>query len=147
LLRRVLKGESLYRVNTLVDAVNLVSLRRQLPFGLYDLERLGPPLELRLGSPGESYEGIRKGAIRVEGRPVLGDTHGPFGNPSADSARTRIRIETTRALVIAWAPARLDPSRLAAAVSDAVETAVRHCGGELVERRLFPAAGAPDGWS
>ena len=41
LLRRVLKGEALYRVNTLVDALNLCSLRDQLPFGLYDLDRVG----------------------------------------------------------------------------------------------------------
>ena len=33
LLRRVLKGEALYRVNTLVDALNLASLRRSSPSG------------------------------------------------------------------------------------------------------------------
>jgi DNA/RNA-binding domain of Phe-tRNA-synthetase-like protein len=44
LLRRVLKGESLYRVNTLVDALNLCALRFQLPFGLYDLDRVAPPV-------------------------------------------------------------------------------------------------------
>ncbi|HEY7411085.1 MAG TPA: phenylalanine--tRNA ligase beta subunit-related protein, partial [Vicinamibacteria bacterium] len=38
LLRRVLKGEALYRVNTLVDALNLCSLTAQLPFGLYDAD-------------------------------------------------------------------------------------------------------------
>ena len=44
LLRRVLKGEALYTVNTLVDALNLCSLRAQLPFGLYDLDRVEPPV-------------------------------------------------------------------------------------------------------
>ena len=44
LLRRALKGESLYRINTLVDALNLCSLRYQLPFGLYDLARIEPPV-------------------------------------------------------------------------------------------------------
>jgi DNA/RNA-binding domain of Phe-tRNA-synthetase-like protein len=142
LLRRVLKGGALYRVNTLVDAVNLVSLRRQLPFGLYDLERIEPPVTLRLGGPGESYPGIRKGDVNVGGRPVLADATGAFGNPSADSERTSIRLETTRALVIAWAPARLAVSELGAALDDAAETAIRHCGGERVERRLLPDAGA-----
>src|SRR4029079_2279696 len=36
LLRRVLKGVALYRINVLADALNLCSLRAQLPFGLYD---------------------------------------------------------------------------------------------------------------
>src|ERR1051325_4674976 len=68
LLRRLLKGEALFPVNTLVDALNLCSLRAQLPFGLYDLDRVEPPVVLRRGAPGESYEGIRKGAVHVEGR-------------------------------------------------------------------------------
>lgn len=140
LLRRVLRGDALYRVNTLVDSVNLVSLRRQLPFGLYDLDRIDPPVSLRLGDEGESYPGIRKGAINVAGRPVLADAAGPFGNPSADSERTSIRLGTTRALVIAWAPVRLAASELGAALDDAVQTATRHCGGEPVERRLLPDA-------
>ena len=59
LLRRVLKGEALYTVNTLVDALNLCSLRAQLPFGLYDLDRLEPPVVLRKGLAGESYEGVQ----------------------------------------------------------------------------------------
>jgi len=49
LLRRALKGEPLYRINTLVDALNLSSLRHQLPFGLYDLARVEPPVALRKG--------------------------------------------------------------------------------------------------
>lgn len=142
LLRRVLKGGALYRVSSLVDAVNLVSLRRQLPFGLYDLDRVQPPVSLRLGGAGESYPGIRKGEIHVAGRPVLADVAGPFGNPSADSERTAVGLETTRALVVAWAPARLAASELGAALDDAVDTATRHCGGALLERRLLPDGGS-----
>src|SRR6185503_2925750 len=84
LLRRVLKGEALYRVNTLVDALNLCSLRFQLPFGLYDLDQVQPPVVLRRGAAGEAYEGIRKGDVHVEGRPVLADARGAFGNPTSD---------------------------------------------------------------
>ena len=76
LLRRVLKAEALYRVNTLVDALNLSSLRYQLPFGLYDLARVRPPVVLRKGRAGESYEGIRKGPVNVQDRPTLADEDG-----------------------------------------------------------------------
>ena len=96
LLRRALKGETLYRINTLVDALNLVSLREQLPFGLYDLDRVKPPVVLRKGTAGEGYEGIRKGFVNVESRPVLVDTEGPFGNPTSDSARTMITLEARK---------------------------------------------------
>ena len=138
LLRRVLKGEALYTVNTLVDAMNLCSLRAQLPFGLYDLDRVVPPVVLRRGLSGESYEGIRKGPVNVEGRPVLVDATGPFGNPTSDSARTMITTSSSRALVIVYAPARHAVARLQSVLDDTAATLVRWCGGTVVSRRLLP---------
>lgn len=133
LLRRVLKGEALYTVNTLVDSVNYCSLRVQLPFGLYDLDRVEPPVALRRGLAGESYEGIRKGPVNVEGRPVLVDARGPFGNPTSDSARTMITLATRRALVVVYAPRGIAEARLARVVSESAATLVRYCGGRVVE--------------
>jgi DNA/RNA-binding domain of Phe-tRNA-synthetase-like protein len=138
LLRRALKGETLYRINTLVDALNLVSLREQLPFGLYDLDRVRPPVTLRKGAAGEGYEGIRKGTVNVEGRPVLVDREGPFGNPSSDSLRTSITTATRRALVVAYAPAACGGPRLRAVLDGTAETLTRFCGGEKALARLVP---------
>jgi len=140
LLRRALKGETLYRVNTLVDALNLVSLREQLPFGLYDLDRVRPPITLRLGADGESYEGIRKGPVGVSGRPVLADAEGPFGNPTSDSLRTSITTLTRRALVVAYAPAGLPGTRMRHVLAATTEVLTRWCGGTVVLESLVPAA-------
>ena len=129
LLRRVLKGEPLYTVNTLVDALNLASLREQVPFGLYDLDRVTPPVTLRRGAPGEAYEGIRKGPVHVEDRPVLADAAGAFGNPTSDSARTCITLDTRRALVVAYAPASCPAARLQGVLDRTAATLVRHSGG------------------
>ena len=136
LLRRVLKGEALYRVNTLVDAANLASLRFQLPFGLYDLDHITPPVVLRLGRAGEGYEGIRKGTVHVEGRPVLVDALGPFGNPTSDSARSMITLATRRSLVTVYAPAAAHSGRLPAVLQGTEEIVLRFCGGRRVERRI-----------
>jgi DNA/RNA-binding domain of Phe-tRNA-synthetase-like protein len=141
LLRRVLKGEALYRVNTLVDALNLCSLRYQLPFGLYDLARVRPPVVLRKGRAGESYEGIRKGPVNVQDRPTLADEEGAFGNPTSDSARTMITLGTTSALVTCYAPAAYGVPRLRQ-VLDGTEQALRRaCGGTLVELQVLPGGG------
>lgn len=134
LLRRALKGETLYRVNTLVDALNLSSLRYQLPFGLYDLAKIVPPVVLRKGGSGEGYEGIRKGAVNVEARPVLVDAVGPFGNPSSDSARTCITLETRSALVVLYAPASTSPTRMAEVLDGTAETLTRYSGGQVALR-------------
>jgi len=135
LLRRVLKGEALYTVNTLVDALNLCSLRAQLPFGLYDLDHVEPPVVLRRGRAGESYEGIRKAVVNVDGRPVLVDARGPFGNPTSDSARTAISLPARRALAVVYGPAALPEARLAAIVAETAQTLTRHCGGTITGLR------------
>ena len=137
LLRRALKGDTLYRINTLVDALNLVSLREQLPFGLYDLDRVTPPVLLRKGTAGEEYEGIRKGTVNVEGRPVLADEAGAFGNPSSDSLRTSITLATRGAFVVAYAPAACSVDRLSAVVDRTAETLLRHCGGTRTGSRVL----------
>lgn len=108
LLRRVRKGGELPRINSLVDVVNWCSLETQLPFGLYDLDRIAGAVTLRLGHPGEEYAGIRKDVVHVAGRLVLADAQGPFGNPTSDSARTMVTSRTSRALVVIFVPAGLE---------------------------------------
>jgi DNA/RNA-binding domain of Phe-tRNA-synthetase-like protein len=113
LLRRVRRGEPLPRINSMVDVCNWCSLEFQLPYGLYDLAHVeGDAVEMRLGRDGESYAGIRKDDVHVAGRICLADARGPFGNPTSDSARTMVTSATTDALVVVFAPASVDATRL-----------------------------------
>jgi len=104
LLRRVRRGGGLPRVNSLVDIANVVSLRLQVPVGLYDLALVEGKLEVRLGLDGEAYAGIGKDTVSVDGRICVSDALGPCGNPSADSARTMITTATERAAWIFFLP-------------------------------------------
>ncbi len=113
LLRRVRKGDTLPRINSMVDVCNWCSLEFQLPYGLYDAGRIESDVELRLGLEGESYPGIRKDDVHVGGRITLADRLGPFGNPTSDSARTMVTTSTTRALLVVFAPRDVDARRLA----------------------------------
>ena len=117
LLRRVRKGDALPRINSLVDVINWCSVESQLPFGLYDADRIQGAITLRLGRAGESYAGIRKDSVHVDGRVALADDAGPFGNPTSDSARTMVTPATTRALVVIYAPAPLSTGLVERAVS------------------------------
>jgi len=108
LLRRVRKGQPLPRVNSLVDIINWCSVEFQLPYGLYDIQHVLGTVRARLGRAGESYAGIRKDAVHLEGRITLADDHGPFGNPTSDSARTMVTTATTDVLVVVFAPAEID---------------------------------------
>jgi DNA/RNA-binding domain of Phe-tRNA-synthetase-like protein len=112
LLRRVRKGDSLPRINSMVDVCNWCSLEFQLPYGLYDAAHIDGDVELRMGLAGESYPGIRKDAVHVDGRIALADRIGPFGNPTSDSARTMVTTATTRAMLVVFAPRDVDRRRL-----------------------------------
>ena len=112
LLRRVRKGDTLPRINSMVDVCNWCSLEFQLPYGLYDASKISGDVELRIGRAGESYAGIRKDDVHVNGRITLADRLGPFGNPTSDSARTMVTTETTRALLVVFAPRDVDERRL-----------------------------------
>jgi DNA/RNA-binding domain of Phe-tRNA-synthetase-like protein len=127
LLRRIRKGDSLPRVNSLVDVINWCSLETQLPFGLYDASHIVGPVVLRLGRDGESYPGIRKDEVHVAGRLALVDDVGPFGNPSSDSARTMVTEATTRALVVVFAPAGLTPRTARDALAITIERVNAFC--------------------
>jgi len=107
LLRRVRKGDTIPRINSLVDIVNWCSLEFQLPYGLYDLSKINGPVTIRLGADGESYPGIRKDDVNVSGRITVADATGAFGNPTSDSARTMVTTATTDALVVIFAPAEI----------------------------------------
>ena len=129
LLRRVRKGQSLPRINTLVDVINWCSVEWQLPYGLYDRSRVDGAVTLRLGREGEEYRGIRKDAVHVAGRLVLADAAGPFGNPTSDSARTMVTPATTDALVVVYTPAGLTSARLASVLDQTAARIAHVCGG------------------
>jgi len=95
LTRRVLAGKPLYSVNNVVDCGNLVSLMTGVPVGCYDAAWLkGDAVTFRVGTPGETYDGIGRGEINLECLPVLADEEGAFGTPFSDSARTAITENT-----------------------------------------------------
>ena len=116
LLRRVVQGKGLYRISNVVDVCNLCSIETGWPFGLYDRAHLEPPITMRLGANGESYEGIGKQTWHLAGRPILVDSRGPFGCPISDSTRTMIRESTVSLLSVIFAPAAAPEEKVQAAL-------------------------------
>jgi DNA/RNA-binding domain of Phe-tRNA-synthetase-like protein len=123
-------------VNDLVDAMNLCSLKTLMPFGVYDRARIAAPVVLRLGTRGESYEGIGHGRVDAEGKPVLVDRDGPFGSPTADALRTSVGHGTSRALVVLYVPASLERESIDVFLDAASSAVVTHCGGRESGRRV-----------
>ena len=101
LVRRVLQGKGLYQVDTLVDLINLASMKYGYSIGAFDADKFsGDTLTLGIGKEGEPYEGIGRGMINIAGLPVYRDNVGGVGTPTSDHERTKVSLSTTRLLVL-----------------------------------------------
>jgi DNA/RNA-binding domain of Phe-tRNA-synthetase-like protein len=94
LLRRLLSSKGFPQINSVVDIINLVSVESRLPIGLYDLAHVKGDIVFRAGRAGETYKGIGKYDLNLEGLPVFCDEAGPHGSPTSDSERTMVTPAT-----------------------------------------------------
>ena len=100
LRRRILRDLPLYRIDTLVDLINLVSIRSGYSIGGFDADKIEGDLTLGVGREGELYQGIGRGVLNIAGLPVYRDRVGGIGTPTSDEERTKISMETTSLLMI-----------------------------------------------
>ena len=100
LMRRVRRSDPLYRINSVVDVNNLISVQSGLSVGSYDLEKVQGDIVMRRGAAGETYPGIGKDAIDLENLLVLTDELGAFGSSMSDSTRSMVTLETRDVLVV-----------------------------------------------
>ena len=134
LLRRLIAGKGLPRINSVVDVINLVSVESRLPIGLYDLDQVEGAVEFRAGLPGETYKGIGKYDLNLEGLPLFADAKGPHGSATSDSERTMVTDRTKRVLAIVVSFA--GPSGLHEWNQKLGELLAAHCAGRAVETRI-----------
>lgn len=101
LIRRMLQGKELYQIDTLVDLINLASIRFGYSIGGFDADKfVGTTLTLGVGREGEPYEGIGRGMLNIAGLPVYRDAEGGVGTPTSDHERTKITLATTHLCVL-----------------------------------------------
>jgi DNA/RNA-binding domain of Phe-tRNA-synthetase-like protein len=100
LVRRIISGKGFPQINSVVDIINLISVESRLPIGLYDLACVKGDIVFRPGRRGETYKGIGKYDLNLEGLPVFSDGEGPHGSPTSDSERTMVTPATRNVAAI-----------------------------------------------
>jgi Uncharacterized conserved protein len=100
LCRRIMKRQELYQIDTLVDLINLVSLKTGYSIGGFDAGKIQGNLILGVGKADEEFEAIGRGLLNIEGLPVYRDEKGGIGTPTSDVERTKITPGTSRLLMI-----------------------------------------------
>lgn len=100
LCRRAVKGMELYRINTLVDLINLISIQSGYSIGGFDADKIsGNVLTLGAGREEEPFEGIGRGQLNIANLPVYRDEIGSIGTPTSDNERTKLDVSTVKLLM------------------------------------------------
>jgi len=122
LLRRFLKNQSLPKINNVVDAGNIASLKTLVPLGLYDTNNISGKLTLRFAKNGELFTDITGKTETLQGNEiVLADNSGILHLfPHRDSQRTMINANTKRILIIGCGVPSVPRSRVDAAAETVV---------------------------
>ncbi len=99
LLRRVVNGKGLYKVNNVVDTLNLISIISGYSIGGFDLEKIKGNVSIDIGDTAQ-YHAIGRGELNIENMPALRDDEGFFGTPTSDSIRTMVTHDTSKFLMV-----------------------------------------------
>ena len=100
LRRRILRELPLYKIDTLVDIINLLSIQSGYSIGGFDAGKIDGDLVLGVGREGEIYHGIGRGELNIAGLPAYRDNQGGVGTPTSDEERTKIDMNTGKLLMI-----------------------------------------------
>jgi DNA/RNA-binding domain of Phe-tRNA-synthetase-like protein len=135
-------GEGVPRINNLVDINNLVSLRHAHPISVFDADRLGPDLALRLGRADESYVFNASGqSMDIAGLPVVcrGAEREAVGNAVKDSMLCKVHASTVHALFVVYGTRALPDAALHACLTDLSELLQRHLDAKDVAAVFVPS--------
>ncbi len=100
LLRRVIKGDDLYRLGDIIDLGNVLSIKTMRSVCVVDLDKIEGDVTIRIGTKEDIYYGINRGLINVDKIPLYTDNIGPFGNPTSDTDRTKVTSDTKNILIM-----------------------------------------------
>lgn len=146
LLRRILDPtKGLYRVNTVVDAYNLASIRFQLPMAAYDLDRISLPIVIRLSQEGELFRGIGEStdARLKDGELVYADQERVLCRDYnyRDADHTKITSGTRSVILFTDGCADITAGDVRDALRAAVEMVIEFNGGTVDEQGVLSATG------
>lgn len=100
LLRRIVNGKGLYKINNVVDLLNLISIKSGFSIGGYNADKIVGDITMGLGQNAESYQGIGRGILNIENLPILRDDINAFGSATSDSLRTQINLDCQNLLMV-----------------------------------------------
>jgi len=133
LIRRVLRGRTMPRINTLVDAYNLASIKTEMALAAFDANKLKGDLIMRFAEKREKFLGIgmEKPMLLQGGEIVISDNQKLVAiYPYRDADRTKITEKTKNVMLLVCGVPGIGEETLQNAAQVALEYITSFCGGE-----------------
>jgi DNA/RNA-binding domain of Phe-tRNA-synthetase-like protein len=140
LLRRVLHGDELPCISTVVDAYNLASTKTIIPISGFDKDRLNPPFHVRFAENGETFMGIGmvKPMTLTDKILVLADERQVLCiYPYRDSEYTKITEQARNVLIVGYGAPKITEQQLTEAVETTLACIKLVSGGETEIIKVF----------
>jgi len=132
LIRRILAGKTLPRINTLVDAYNLASIKTRIALATFDADKLDGELLMRFAEEGEQFSGIgMERPLMLRGREIaVSDKEKLVAiYPYRDADNTKVTEKTKNITVVVCGVPGIPKQELEKASDVALEYVTRFCGG------------------
>jgi len=133
LIRRILSGRGLPRINNVVDIMNAFSAYYCVVMSVFDLDHISLPATLRAAEPGEKIIVIGGKEIELpEGFPILVDSKGLIFSATIyrDSIHTMVTSATKNILLVGYAPKTIERAYLRRAIRETSEAIEEYCGNK-----------------
>jgi DNA/RNA-binding domain of Phe-tRNA-synthetase-like protein len=133
LIRRILGGGTIPRINTLVDAYNLASIKTEIALAAFDANKLKGELLMRFAEKGEKFLGIgmEKPMLLQGGEIVVSDNEKLVAvYPYRDADNTKITEKTKNVMLLVCGVPDIGEETLQNAAQIALKYITRFCGGE-----------------
>jgi DNA/RNA-binding domain of Phe-tRNA-synthetase-like protein len=132
LIRRVLNGRPIPKINTWVDAYNLVSIQTAIPIASFDADLLVGNLLMREADSGEEFLGIamKRPMVLKGGEAVIQDDEGLVAiYPFRDADHSKVTGNTKNVLMLLCGAPNITLEKLDASVGVAEIVLTRFCDG------------------
>jgi|APSaa5957512622_1039677.scaffolds.fasta_scaffold56057_2 DNA/RNA-binding domain of Phe-tRNA-synthetase-like protein len=137
LLKRIIDGKDLYRINNVVEGNNMGSMKFELPMGVYNMDNLTGDVVFQFGTNSEVMETMAKGGMNMENTLLTRDDEKPFGSPVSDSPRAMIAGNTKNVLLLVYGTSDVGEEYVAQATEYTAKKIIEHAGGSIGELEVI----------
>jgi len=141
LVRRILSGGKLPRINTAVDAYNLASACSGIPIAAFDADTITGDLTLRFAKDGEQFLGIgmEKPVMLTKNQVIMTDEEQIIAiYPYRDSDSTKVTVRTRNIRIITCGVPRIERENLIEAYNLVAGYLREYAGGISEGAEVFP---------